>query len=96
MIIRDNFLLILHSNIPVCCGPSSELSHQDDLDEGSQHMFFIRNKKIIPRALICYTPGIYAEGYIVFAFPFVHLYVCSLLSVTISFWLKFLLLSKSL
>ena len=24
-----------------------------------------------------YTPGIYAEGYIVFVFPFVHSYVCS-------------------
>ena len=24
-----------------------------------------------------YTPGIYAEGYIVFVFPFVHLYVRS-------------------
>ena len=25
----------------------------------------------------CYTPGIYADGYIVFAFPFVRSYVCS-------------------
>ena len=25
-----------------------------------------------------YTPGIYAEGYIVFIFPFVRTYVCSL------------------
>ena len=24
----------------------------------------------------CYTPGIYAEGYIVFACPFVCLFVC--------------------
>ena len=31
-----------------------------------------------PKTPICYTPGIYAEGYIVFVFPFVHLYVHSL------------------
>ena len=50
--------------------------------------------------ILCnYTPGIYAEGYIVFAFPFVRSYVrslacsfvCSLLSVTfVEFTSKFL------
>ena len=43
MIIRDNFLLILHKNI--CCDPSSEPSQQDGSDEGSQHMVSTRNKK---------------------------------------------------
>ena len=28
----------------------------------------------------CYTPGIYADGYIVFAFPFVRSYVRSFVS----------------
>ena len=55
MIIRDNFLLILHKNI--CCDPSSGPSHQDGADEGSQHMVSVRNKKnyqILPlsRALL--------------------------------------------
>ena len=49
---------------------------------------------------LCYTPGIYADGYIVFAFPFVRssvrMFVSSLVrwfvsSVKMSkFWLKFL------
>ena len=43
MIIRDNFLLILHKNI--WCDPSSGQSHQDGADEGSQHMVSVRNKK---------------------------------------------------
>ena len=42
MIIRDN-LLVLHRNI--CCDPSSEPSHRDGLDEGSQHIVSMRNKK---------------------------------------------------
>ena len=48
-----------------------------------------------------YTPGIYAEGYIVFAFPFVRSYVRSLVRFFVrnsgtfvefmsKFWLKFL------
>ena len=45
MILRDNFLLILHKN--KCCDPSSELSHRDCSDEGSQHTVSMRNKKII-------------------------------------------------
>ena len=45
VIIRDIFLIILHKNI--CCDPLSEPSHQDVLDEGSQHMVWMRisNKK---------------------------------------------------
>ena len=41
----------------------------------------------------CYTPGIYADGYIVFAFPFVRLYVRSFVrswNLRQSFALKFL------
>ena len=48
-----------------------------------------------------YTPGIYADGYIVFAFPFVCSFVCSFVSLFLrnsgtfvefmsKFWLKFL------
>ena len=32
-------------------------------------------KSVMIRILLCYTPGIYAEGYIVFVFPFVRSYV---------------------
>ena len=50
---------------------------------------------------INYTPGIYADGYIVFAFPFVHTYVRSFVRFFVhnsgtfvefmsKFWLKFL------
>ena len=42
MIIRNDFLLILHKD--VCCDPSSEPS-RDGSDEGSQHMCLMRNKK---------------------------------------------------
>ena len=44
MIIRDNFLLILHKNL--CCDPSSEPS-RDSSDEGSQHRVSVRAKIII-------------------------------------------------
>ena len=41
--------------------------------------------------LTIYTPSIYAEGYLVFTFPFVCLFVRSLLSVTfVEFTSKFL------
>ena len=43
MIIRDNFMFILHKNI--CCDPPFELSQQDGSDEGSQHLVLMRNKK---------------------------------------------------
>ena len=49
-----------------------------------------RNQAVQPQKMwLCYTPGIYAEGYIVFVFPFVRssvcMFVCSfvLTSVTI-------------
>ena len=44
VIIRDNFLLILHKSI--CCDPSSEPSHRDGSDEGSHHMVLMINKKL--------------------------------------------------
>ena len=57
----------------------------------SQDMFFF---------FFCYTPGIYAEGYIVFVYPFVRSYVCMYVSLFVlplrlrklrrSFALKFL------
>ena len=43
VIIREIFLLTLHKTI--CCDPSSEPSHRDGSDEGSQHMVSMRNKK---------------------------------------------------
>ena len=43
MIIRDNFLLILHENI--CCDPLSESARREGSDEGSVHMVSRRNKK---------------------------------------------------
>ena len=52
MIIRDNFLLILHKNI--CCDPSSEPSCRDGSDEGSQHMVSMRNKENYPSIIIKY------------------------------------------
>ena len=61
--------------------------------------------KCVSRAIlyVCiyvYTPGIYADGYIVFAFPFVRSSVCSLVRLFVrsfvssvefasKFWLKF-------
>ena len=52
MIIRDNFLLILHKN--VCCDPSTEPSRRDGSDEASQHMVSMRNKKNYPSIIIKY------------------------------------------
>ena len=34
-----------------------------------------KKENVVPNSF--YIPGIYAEGYIVFVFPFVCLYVCS-------------------
>ena len=45
-------LLILYKNI--CCDPSSEPSHRDGSDEGSQHMVSMRNKKNYPSVKIIY------------------------------------------
>ena len=45
-------MLILHKNI--CCDPSSEPSHRDGSDEGSQHIVSIRNKKNYPSVIIKY------------------------------------------
>ena len=42
----DNFSYILIKTI--CCDPSSEPSHQDGADEGSQYMFFCRINKNYP------------------------------------------------
>ena len=42
--LRDN-LVLLHKNI--FCDPSLELSYRDSSNVGSQHMFSLRNKKII-------------------------------------------------
>ena len=42
MIIRYNFLLILHKK-NICCDPSSEPSHQDGSAEGSQPMILKKN-----------------------------------------------------
>ena len=42
VIIRDNFLFVLHKNIR--CDPSSEPSRRDGSDKGSQHMVSMRNK----------------------------------------------------
>ena len=50
----NNFFLFLIETI--CCNPSSEPSRQDGSDEGSQHMFLCRIKRIIPnyhQILIC-------------------------------------------
>ena len=50
MIIRDNFLLILHKNL--CCDPLFEPSRRDGSDEGSQLMVSMRNKKNYPSVII--------------------------------------------
>ena len=39
------------------------------------NLHFINRKPSVYRAIHYYTPGIYAEGYIVFVFPFVRSYV---------------------
>ena len=49
MIIRDNSV---NSVKNMCCDPSSEPSHQDGSDEGSQHMVLMRKKKIYPLIII--------------------------------------------
>ena len=46
-------MLILHNNIR--CDTSSELSHRDGSDEGSQHMVSVRNKKNYPSVIIKYS-----------------------------------------
>ena len=43
----------MHENIS--CDPSSEPSHRDGSDEGSQHMVSMRNKKIYPSVIIKYS-----------------------------------------
>ena len=53
MIIRDNFLLVLHKNI--CCDPSSELSCRVGADERSQHMVSMGNKRNYPSIIIKYA-----------------------------------------
>ena len=40
---KDNFPY--YSFKRLCCNPSLELSHRDGSDEGSQHMFSVRNKR---------------------------------------------------
>ena len=50
VIIRDNFLLILHKNM--FCDTSSQLSQRNGSDEGSQHMFLMTNKKNYPQILL--------------------------------------------
>ena len=39
------FLFLIET---ICCEPSSEPSHRDGSDEGSQHMVLCRINKIIP------------------------------------------------
>ena len=41
----------------ICCGPSSEPSHQDSSDEGSQHMFFYAEITKIYTLLLPNTPS---------------------------------------
>ena len=44
--IRDNLEVISHiSQNKIFCDASVEPSHRDGSDEGSQHMFSLRNKK---------------------------------------------------
>ena len=45
MIIEELFFLFLIKTI--CCDPSSELSHQDNPHEGSQHLFLCRTNEIL-------------------------------------------------
>ena len=40
---RDNYTIFVPKNIS--CDPSLEPSHPDGSNEGSQHMFSLRNKK---------------------------------------------------
>ena len=50
-------------------------------------MIFVREcseNKLLPKFHI-YTPGIYAEGYIVFVFPVVRLYVHSFVRTSVTF-----------
>ena len=44
---------VLHINI--YCAPSSEPSHRDGSDEGSQHMVSMENKKNYPSIIIKYS-----------------------------------------
>ena len=46
MIIEGYFFLFLMETI--CSDPLSELSQQDNSDEGSQHMFYAESTKLIP------------------------------------------------
>ena len=38
--------------------------------------FYVEHLWVGGTKVCVYTPGIYADGYIVFTFPFVRLYVC--------------------
>ena len=56
---RDNLSYLIET---ICCDPSSELSGQNSLDEGSQHVVLCRINKNYP--LISYSilfGGIYQE-----------------------------------
>ena len=52
-------------------GPDNKLRLRD------KHMSLVGSTKV---EIVVYTPGIYADGYIVFAFPFVHSYVRAFVS----------------
>ena len=42
----ENLGIILHITFTnICCDPSLEPSHREGSDEGSHHMFSLRNKK---------------------------------------------------
>ena len=64
MIIRDNFLSILHKNIRY--DRSSEPSQRDGSDEGSQPMVSVRNKKNYPSIIIKYSSYLELWIYVVF------------------------------
>ena len=52
-------------------GPDNKLRLRD------KHMSLVGSTKV---EIVVYTPGIYADGYIVFAFPFVRSYVRAFVS----------------
>ena len=49
-------MLFLHKSI--CCDPSSEPSHRDGSDEGSQHRVSMRNKKNYPSIIVKYSSNL--------------------------------------
>ena len=76
---------VIHLQIKMIRGKRFRQSNQDEALRKNAHAIYRyclsgNNLKFSVEIFGYYTPGIYADGYIVFAFPFVRSYVSSFVS----------------